>query len=307
MLRSRSFEKSHLSNVSGVNQPGSHSGRSFSNASKPERHDRGLPTLNPSLDIKDINYHIHEKITINTAPNKAQINNTTNNYNNINLIFKDSPAMKEPWESKLGVKRPGSRDPHPTTSTGRTTQGQRDRPTGHQMYHPNTAKVNQSHTFDFERLAGGSLKKAKAAASNQSGIYQTEEPREKRSGSQEEEPRSKKLLEMMLKRLSRQGERLPSTGTAGEQAELPRGEQGQRKSHSTDRNKKKVATASLNQTMKLQESVSQSRKSSRDSSSLQPNWTTNNTYVQDRSISLNKNKNIQIRNIKIRNPLGMNG
>ena len=298
---------SNLSFLQNTSNMGSTS--SNKSGSREPRAERGLPLLNPQLNINDITYSIKEKITINTAPNK-KLAGTTNNFN----IYINRSSREE---SPIQVQVPNF---NASMREKRTENHKNERPENHYT-NPNRAgkagssliqtKHTISKSFDFEGQP--------ARSSNQnysSNKTYTKTPNHqienlatdlKKSPSQESEPKSRKLLEMMLKRLSKgdteedssynnrySRNAAPTSGTT---------RNWDTKSISMENNKKKNVYSGKTTTEQYGTS---SRPSSRERPSFanyeSVSHSGTSTYA-NKSILLKNNKQIQLKNWRIRNPL----
>lgn len=241
--------------------------------------DRGLPLLHPQLNIGDITYSFKEKITINTAPNKHAGGNTQN----FNIYMRgpskdDQPpqvfAKTAPREGSHEYRRPSERgepldaqlNPHLQSAATKSFDFSR----------PGKPRVQMTSTDFYSR-------DARKSTSQDTG-----------------EPKSRKLLEMMLKRISRLN--VEDEGTLPHARSFSRNAQHSRtwdnKSVSMDHNKKK-----LNLTMSRNyETQNYQRKSSRDSQRAFPSGTGSSGGFQQKPLgSTAKSKPIQIRNLRMKN------
>lgn len=319
------------SNLSFLNDNASQSNRSTSRDAK----NPGLPLLNPQLNINDITYSIKEKITINTAPNK-QMGNTVHNFN----LYLKSPAQTRQEEHvqpmSASIVKPLSRDPKndfrratdraPTSST---------QPTG--VYGTTTGYVGASknvasRSYDFEnkpppQMFSQTSKKFKTTQGGGSMEYYSQDAR---GQSQDSEPKSRKLLEMMLKRISRlsidevpnqqpapspANRPMQSSGSGTGSSFIPRFMTTQRqsiemnrptleaKSTSMDHNKKKI---SITMTRNQDSSSNHSRRNSREpaQSSMMHTMTNNSSLLPTSKLvsSTKQQKHINIRPVRMRNP-----
>lgn len=239
-----------------------------SSREKESKTDRGLPLLHPQMNIGDITYSFKEKITINTAPNK-------NPAATFSLYARGPPKEEIPQASFVKTAMP------------------------HDYRRPserNEAELNTSHlqsqatkSFDFSRAG----KKPQATATD---FYARDS---RRSTSQDTgEPKSRKLLEMMLKRMSRlnmeEDPGLPHARSFSRNAQHAR--TWDNKSVSLDHNKKK-----LNATLTRQFEPQAARRSSRDSQRVFPPGVGSSTAFQQKPLgSTGKSKPIQIRNLRVK-------
>ena len=292
-------QSSNLSFLQNASQAGSASSqRSGSREGRPER---GLPQLNPQLHINDITYSIKEKITISTAPNK-KLAGTTNNFNiYINRSSReDSPAHAPPTSFSSTLKDPRrpdrDRDRDPVA-------GPRHRPAGGPGAPArDPARDPASKSFDLEKTA------TQQSAFQQTGKkYRTaQQPSDalqqelKKSPSVDAEPKSRKLLEMMLKRLSRiEAEEEPSLG--GRPRQTPSHKAWDHQSLSTEQHRKKPVYS-----LPPDHNFA-SRPSSREKPAYAHFDTLSHSgasgHTGAKAIVLKNNKQIQIKNWRVRNPL----
>ncbi len=265
------------------------------------RHERGLPLLNPQLNINDITYSIKEKITISTAPNK-KLAGTTNNFNiYINRSSREESPVQVPvpsFSSTLKEPRRPDREqfavPSPPAQFKQKPAGQPANPRD-SITKSFDLEKNSTHTSQFYQTG----KKFKTTM-NPDTLNQDL----KKSPSVEAEPKSRKLLEMMLKRLSKiETEEDPSFG-GGRSRQTPSQKAWENKSISMEQNKKKpVYTLPPDNNY-----ATASRPSSRERP-VYPNYETisqsgTSGQTGSKAIVLKNNKQIQIKNWRIRNPLG---
>lgn len=334
-LSSRTAENSPTlnlnANTSAINtNPAS---RSASRDSKTDRNERALPLLNPQLNIADITYSIKEKITINSAPNK-NVGGTTNHFN----VFVNT---KPPISANTAMFNPPSRDPKNEFKKVATTAGKPYAAMAHSTVYPDSylngsasrdhAKQAATRSFDMDRNAGDysgsgadqNSKKLKSPQHPSNEFYGTDP---KRSVSSEVEPKSRKLLELMLKRISKLSvdenhanlsatQPKPKQATPSLASSDQRGGWDPAKSISLDQNKKKLNLTIVRGSNAggHTESREDSRRSSRESSQMQPTGTGAGSLTGQTPISSNpaskptgigKGKQIQIRNLRVRPPGG---
>lgn len=313
----------HLgSNYSFLHENNNQSNRSTSREAKPV--DRGLPLLNPQLNINDITYSIKEKITINTVPNK-HMGATVNNFN----LYLKSPAKHSDYGHPMSssVVKPLSRDPkndfRRATDRGATGASQQAHQHGTQGMTINygASKNAASRSFDFENKASphAFAQTSKRFRTTQGGStdYHTHETTAPPMS--DSEPKSRKLLEMMLKRISRLNvddavqahQTVSGSGTGASfgprfmGAPRPSSELRttfENKSVSLDHNKKK-----LNITMsRNQDSSNQSRRNSRESghggTGMVQSMSNHSSALPSKVVTSNKQqKHISIRPVRMRN------
>lgn len=237
---------------------------------KESKTDRGLPLLHPQLNIGDITYSFKEKITINTAPNK-------NAAPSFNLYTRGPPKEEAPQASfvKTSVpydyRRANNRNESTDPLFSSQLQGQ------------------AAKSFDFS-------KPSKRPQMTATDFYSRDV---RKSTSQENgEPKSRKLLEMMLKRMSKLNvEEEPSlTHARSFSRNTNPARNWENKSVSMDQNKKK-----LNLTMSRNYEPQNVRRSSRESQKgLPPGTGSSGTFQQKPSGSTTKSKPIQIRSLRVK-------
>lgn len=294
--KSRSPEKSANnfgSNLSFLNNTGG--SNYYRGNSREVKTDRGLPLLNPQVNIGDITYSFKEKITINTVPNKTA-GPTSQNFNiymgsgqkDDNYQVNHTPTSRDPkYEFRRGSERPGG-----VSGFTQTTDAPSNAFIG-------TTHHNASKSFDFARTQGPAKNSSsRYAAAGSKEIYGRDV---RKSTSHDTEPKSRKLLEMMLKRISKMNidDEPPLSHSRSFARNTQHGKTWDHKSVSMETNKKK-----LHLTMNRNPENAYSRKSSRESQKpvITSTGVNSSTGFQNKPIlSLNKSKPIQIRNLRARN------
>lgn len=244
-----------------------------SSREKEVKTERGLPLLHPPLNIGDITYSFKEKITINTAPNKHQGAGQT-----FNLYARGPPKEEVPQASFVKTSMPHEyRRPS-------------DRHEQNEGVFSSHLQTNATKSFDFSKQ----VKRPQMTATD---FYAREA---RKSTSQDTgEPKSRKLLEMMLKRISRLN--VEDEASLSHARSFSRNAQHARtwdnKSVSMDHNKKK-----LNLTMtRNYDQQPPARKSSRDSQrAFVAGAGSSGTFTQKPLASTAKSKPIQIRNLRVK-------
>lgn len=278
---------SFLTNTGGSNY--------YRGTSREVKTDRGLPVLNPQLNIGDINYSFKEKVAINTAPNKNG-GHATHNFN----IYVGGSQKEDTYQH---IQASSSREPKYEFRRGS------ERPGGisgftHTTDLPTNAFIAPGHhhatkSFDFS--------KPQSSTKNSTSRYATGGSKEvygrdvRKSTSQDTEPKSRKLLEMMLKRISKMNieDESPLAQSRSFARNTQHGKTWDHKSVSMETNKKK-----LHLTMNRQQDNVYSRKSSRESQKAYNTVGVNSSssaFQNKPILSLNKSKPIQIRNLRAKN------
>lgn len=231
--------------------------------------DRGLPLLHPQLNIGDITYSFKEKISINTAPHKQPTAS-------FNLYARGNPKEEVPQATFIKTAAPHDY---------RRASDRHDEP------HTSYLHTQATKSFDFSRVPA---KRPQATATD---FYARDS---RRAASQETgEPKSRKLLEMMLKRMSRLNvEEEPALAHArsfSRQAQHAR--TWDNKSLSLDHTKKK-----MNATLGRHADPQPARRSSRDSQRVfPPGAGSSGAFPQKPLGSTAKSKPIQIRSLRAKN------
>lgn len=231
--------------------------------------DRGLPLLHPQLNIGDITYSFKEKITINTAPNKHP--GAT-----FSLYARGPPKEEVPQASFVKTTMPQE-------YRRATDRHEADVNTSHHL------QSQATKSFDFSRVS----KRPQATSTD---FYARDSRRS--AGPENGEPKSRKLLEMMLKRMSRlnveEEPGLPHARSFSRNTQHAR--TWDNKSVSMDHNKKK-----LNATLTRHFDPQPARRSSRDSQRVFPPGAGSSTAFQQKPLgSTAKSKPIQIRNLRVK-------
>lgn len=283
-----------------VSNAGSTSSHKSASRERDSRQERGLPLLNPQLNINDITYSIKEKITISTAPNK-KLAGTTNNFNiYINRSSREDSPVQAPAPSFSSTLKEPRRPEREQFAAPNPPAPFKSKPTVQTAH----TKDSITKSFDLEKNA-----------SNTSQFYQTGKKFKttmnadslnqelKKSPSVDVEPKSRKLLEMMLKRLSKiETEEEPSHG--GRSRQTPSQKAWENKSISMEHNKKKPVY-----TLPPENNYGPgSRPSSRERTGYANYESVSQSGASgqtgSKAIVLKNNKQVQIKNWRIRNPLG---
>lgn len=265
--------------------------------SKTEREsktDRGLPVLNPQLNIGDINYSFKEKISINTAPNK-NMTATSQNFSS----YKRGP--KEELSQQMNIKPP-SRDPKYDFKKPSERSGSGYRQTGENSG-SGYARMHHTATKSFDFNKPQKAFTASTAQYRTQGVNDIYAREGRKSTSNDSEPKSRKLLELMLKRISKINTEDESPLTQARSLSKTTAQHSKNwdtKSMSMDQNKKKLHLTMTRQNEQVNQSYS--RKSSRDSNKVFNAGTGSSTAFPGKAVmSLNKSKPIQIRSLRMRN------
>lgn len=289
--------KNFVSNNSFLHNTGSSSyyrGNSGSR-DRESKTDRGLPVLNPQLNIGEISYNLKEKIAINTVPNK-QLVATSQNFGS------SARGPKEEVSQQISIKPP-SRDQTYDTRKGSDIAGSGYRQTGGTSG-SEYARMHNTATKSFD------FTKPQKSFNTSNSQYRTHGVPEiysrdgRKSTSHDVEPKSRKLLELMLKRISKintEDESPFAQARSFSRTTTQNGKHWDTKSVSTDQNKKKLHLTMTRQTD--QPSQGYSRKSSGESNKVFNGGTGSSTAFPGKAImSLGKSKPIQIRSVRMRTP-----
>lgn len=300
--KSRSAEKSpqpfssNLSFLQNVSQAGSTSSQRSASRDREGRPERGLPLLNPQLNINDITYSIKEKITISTAPNK-KLAGTTNNFNiYINRSSReDSPAQPLAPSFSSTLKEPRRPDREQLMAPPAQPK---PKPAGSGA----PGRDSATKSFDLEKNATQASQFYQTGKKFKTTLNADALQQElKKSPSVDAEPKSRKLLEMMLKRLSKiETEDEPSYGTRSRQT--PSHKAWDNKSGSTEQHRKKPVYTLPPDNHFGSRPSSRERPAYAHFEALSHSGASGQTGAK--AIVLKNNKQIQIKNWRVRNPLG---